>query len=51
MFNEMITTAEAFYQKLNIPYQVVNIVSGQQLTIGQKEKNILKWEFLFSLLE
>lgn len=28
MFEEMITTAEEFYQTLGIPYHIVNIVSG-----------------------
>uniref|UniRef100_A0A2K5Z4P6 serine--tRNA ligase n=1 Tax=Mandrillus leucophaeus TaxID=9568 RepID=A0A2K5Z4P6_MANLE len=28
MFEEMITTAEEFYQSLGIPYHIVNIVSG-----------------------
>lgn len=28
MFDEMITTAEEFYQSLGIPYHIVNIVSG-----------------------
>ena len=29
MFDEMIQTAEGFYQALGIPYQIVNIVSGE----------------------
>lgn len=29
MFDEMITTAEDFYQSLGLPYRIVNIVSGQ----------------------
>ena len=28
MFEEMITTAEDFYQSLGVPYHIVNIVSG-----------------------
>lgn len=28
MFEEMIATAEEFYQSLGIPYHIVNIVSG-----------------------
>lgn len=28
MFDEMIGTAEEFYQSLGIPYRIVNIVSG-----------------------
>lgn len=31
MFEEMITTAEEFYQSLGIPYHIVNIVSGISL--------------------
>lgn len=35
MFDEMIGTAEEFYQSLGIPYRIVNIVSGMcsELTI------------------
>lgn len=29
MFDEMIGTAEEFYQSLGIPYRIVNIVSGR----------------------
>lgn len=29
MFEEMIATAEDFYQSLGIPYHIVNIVSGR----------------------
>lgn len=29
MFDEMIATAEDFYQSLGIPYHIVNIVSGR----------------------
>lgn len=31
MFEEMIGTAEEFYQSLGIPYHIVNIVSGTEL--------------------
>lgn len=31
MFEEMIATAEEFYQSLGIPYHIVNIVSGISL--------------------
>ena len=31
MMEEMIKTAESFYQALGIPYQIVNIVSGTWL--------------------
>lgn len=30
MFDEMIGTAEEFYQSLGIPYRIVNIVSGRR---------------------
>jgi hypothetical protein len=33
MFEEMIATAEEFYQSLGIPYHIVNIVSGRGLLI------------------
>ena len=33
MFEEMITTAEEFYQSLGIPYHIVNIVSGIRLPL------------------
>lgn len=33
MFEEMITTAEDFYQSLGIPYHIVNIVSGIRLPV------------------
>lgn len=32
MFDEMIGTAEEFYQSLGIPYRIVNIVSGKLST-------------------
>lgn len=32
MFDEMIGTAEEFYQSLGIPYRIVNIVSGESGT-------------------
>jgi len=31
MFDEMIANAEGFYQLLNLPYRIVNIVSGTLL--------------------
>lgn len=34
MFDEMITTAEEFYQSLGIPYHIVNIVSGTEALIS-----------------
>lgn len=34
MFDEMIATAEEFYQSLGIPYHIVNIVSGRGLRHG-----------------
>lgn len=33
MFDEMISTAEGFYQALGIPYRIVNIVSGMHASI------------------
>ncbi len=33
MFDEMIQTAEGFYQTLGIPYQIVNIVSGNTFCV------------------
>lgn len=33
MFEEMIATAEEFYQSLGIPYHIVNIVSGIRLPL------------------
>ncbi|PIO24631.1 hypothetical protein AB205_0094790, partial [Aquarana catesbeiana] len=33
MFDEMIATAEGFYQALGIPYRIVNIVSGMHASI------------------
>lgn len=35
MFDEMIGTAEEFYKSLEIPYRIVNIVSGRSLTLHQ----------------
>lgn len=32
MFDEMIGTAEEFYESLGIPYRIVNIVSGKHIT-------------------
>lgn len=34
MFDEMIATAEEFYQSLGIPYHIVNIVSGMEPLIS-----------------
>lgn len=34
MFDEMIGTAESFYQSLGIPYRIVNIVSGSFILPG-----------------
>ena len=36
MFDEMISNAEKFYQSLGIPYQIVNIVSGNTNTKAQR---------------
>lgn len=39
MFDEMIGTAEEFYQTLGIPYRVVNIVSGASLADPKRLKH------------
>lgn len=38
MFDEMIGTAEEFYQSLGIPYRIVNIVSGITMLFKQLPK-------------
>lgn len=40
MFDEMIGTAEVFYQSLGIPYRIVNIVSGQSTSCLFSSENL-----------
>ncbi len=35
MMDEMIGNAEEYYQRLGIPYRIVNIVSGEELALGR----------------
>ncbi|XP_030076289.1 serine--tRNA ligase, cytoplasmic [Microcaecilia unicolor] len=43
MFEEMITTAEEFYQSLEIPYRIVNIVSGSLNHAASKKLDLEAW--------
>lgn len=43
MFDEMVGTAEAFYQSLNIPYRVVSIVSGALNNAAAKKYDVEAW--------
>ena len=43
MFDEMIGTAEKFYQSLNIPYRIVNIVSGSLNHAASKKLDLEAW--------
>ncbi|XP_060792616.1 serine--tRNA ligase, cytoplasmic-like [Neoarius graeffei] len=43
MFDEMITTAEDFYQSLGIPYRIVNIVSGSLNHAASKKLDLEAW--------
>ncbi|XP_078000963.1 serine--tRNA ligase, cytoplasmic-like [Glandiceps talaboti] len=43
MFNEMIGNAEDFYQSMNIPYRVVNIVSGELNNAASKKLDLEAW--------
>jgi seryl-tRNA synthetase len=43
MMDEMIGNAEAFYQALNIPYRVVNIVSGALNNAAAKKLDLEAW--------
>ncbi|XP_053313798.1 serine--tRNA ligase, cytoplasmic [Spea bombifrons] len=43
MFEEMISTAEEFYQGLGIPYQIVNIVSGSLNHAASKKLDLEAW--------
>ncbi|KAK1898317.1 Serine--tRNA ligase cytoplasmic [Dissostichus eleginoides] len=43
MFDEMIGTAEEFYQTLGIPYRIVNIVSGALNHAASKKLDLEAW--------
>ncbi|XP_077458000.1 serine--tRNA ligase, cytoplasmic isoform X2 [Stigmatopora argus] len=43
MFDEMIGTAEEFYQSLGIPYRIVNIVSGALNHAASKKLDLEAW--------
>ncbi|XP_063811065.1 serine--tRNA ligase, cytoplasmic [Pseudophryne corroboree] len=43
MFEEMIQTAETFYQMLGIPYRIVNIVSGSLNHAASKKLDLEAW--------
>ncbi|XP_029427980.1 serine--tRNA ligase, cytoplasmic [Rhinatrema bivittatum] len=43
MFEEMIGTAEEFYQSLEIPYRIVNIVSGSLNHAASKKLDLEAW--------
>lgn len=43
MFDEMIATAEGFYQALGIPYRIVNIVSGSLNHAASKKLDLEAW--------
>ncbi|XP_064425301.1 serine--tRNA ligase, cytoplasmic [Latimeria chalumnae] len=43
MFDEMIGTAEEFYQSLGIPYRIVNIVSGALNYAASKKLDLEAW--------
>uniref|UniRef100_A0A8D2JFN5 Serine--tRNA ligase, cytoplasmic n=1 Tax=Sciurus vulgaris TaxID=55149 RepID=A0A8D2JFN5_SCIVU len=43
MFEEMIATAEEFYQSLGIPYHIVNIVSGSLNHAASKKLDLEAW--------
>ncbi|XP_012265287.2 serine--tRNA ligase, cytoplasmic [Athalia rosae] len=43
MMDEMISNAESFYQELNIPYRVVNIVSGALNHAASKKLDLEAW--------
>lgn len=42
-FEEMIANAEEFYQNLGLPYQVVNIVSGELNNAAAKKYDLEAW--------
>ena len=43
MFEEMISNSEAFYQSLDIPYRIVNIVSGVLNNAAAKKYDLEAW--------
>ncbi|OQS00478.1 seryl-tRNA synthetase [Achlya hypogyna] len=43
MLQEMISTAEAFYQSLGLPYRVINIVSGELNNAATKKYDLEAW--------
>ena len=43
MMEEMIRNAEDFYQELNIPYRIVNIVSGALNHAASKKLDLEAW--------
>ncbi|KAG8589045.1 hypothetical protein GDO81_006225 [Engystomops pustulosus] len=43
MFEEMISTAEEYYQTLGIPYRIVNIVSGSLNHAASKKLDLEAW--------
>lgn len=43
MMDEMIGNAEAFYQALNVPYRIVNIVSGALNNAAAKKLDLEAW--------
>jgi len=43
MMDEMIGNSEAFYQALNIPYRIVNIVSGALNNAAAKKLDLEAW--------
>lgn len=43
MFDEMINNSEMFYQSLNIPYRIVNIVSGALNNAAAKKYDLEAW--------
>ena len=43
MMEEMIRNAEDFYQELNIPYRIVNIISGALNHAASKKLDLEAW--------
>lgn len=42
-FEEMIANSEDFYQQLGLPYQIVNIVSGELNNAASKKYDLEAW--------
>lgn len=42
-FEELISNAEDFYQQLGLPYQIVNIVSGELNNAASKKYDLEAW--------